>query len=101
MEVDVSWLEVDATQPPDKKGPPPLPGADGGPPPLRARRDTTEVQLDWLEEVPESPVVVMNEPPLIQAKPKGKLPPPLPREEKNPTRPPPRPAPRRSRPPPR
>lgn len=96
MDVDPSWLESEPEPPP----PPPLvprdlheetaPAAEAKPAGPR-RRETMEVQMDWLEP-PEAgaesagdrggarakkPVI----PPLLLAKPRGKLPPPLPRSE--------------------
>jgi hypothetical protein len=67
IEVDTSWLI--------RGEPPPLPSA--GP----KRRETIEVEADWLlgssDAEPPAPVVPKG----IAAKPRGKLPPPLPREE--------------------
>ncbi len=95
MDVDPSWLE---SEPEPAPRPPPLPkdlapqstpakGHATGP----RRRDTMEVQMDWLE--PPEPEADESEkrattrpkkrvvPPLLVAKPRGKLPPPLPRTE--------------------
>jgi hypothetical protein len=66
IEVDTSWLI--------RAEPPPLPS---GP----KRRETIEVEVDWLLKSKDSerPAPVM--PKGMAAKPRGKLPPPLPREE--------------------
>ena len=98
MAVDPSWLEAE----PEPAPPPPRVPRDlttesspekKGPLAGPRRRETMEVQMDWLEpEEPEAdeakkkraskrpkrkPVI----PPLLVAKPRGKLPPPLPRSE--------------------
>lgn len=103
MDVDPSWLE---SEPEPAPAPPRVPkdlAAESKPSkrPTAAprRRQTMEVQMDWLE--PSDPEEDESEkgtntrpkkraiPPLLVAKPRGKLPPPLPRTEP-PSRPPPR-----------
>lgn len=89
MDVDPSWLESEPEPPPP---PPPVPkDLVGESPPGPRRRETMEVQMDWLEpsdperdepeerttKRPKKPVI----PPLLVSKPRGKLPPPLPRSE--------------------
>ena len=99
MEVDPSWLE---SEPEPAPRPPRVPrdlaasesSPEKGPHAGPRRRETMEVQMDWLEpSEPEAeadgkkkraskhpkkkPVI----PPLLVAKPRGKLPPPLPRSE--------------------
>jgi len=96
MDVDPSWLE---SEPAPAPRPPRVPrdlaaesSPEKGPPAGPRRRETMEVQMDWLEpSEPEAdepkkrtskhpkkkPVI----PPLLVAKPRGKLPPPLPRSE--------------------
>jgi hypothetical protein len=70
MDVDTSWLIRSEPPPVSDKQPPPLAGP--------TRRETIEVEMDWLEEPAAAHPSV---PPVVRAKPRGKLPPPLPREE--------------------
>lgn len=113
MDVDPSWLE---SEPEPAPPPPRVPkdlaettrppkGAAAGP----RRRETMEVQMDWLEpaepeaegeregDEPKDRATTRPKkraiPPLLVSKPHGKLPPPLPRSE------PPAPARRTTRPP--
>ncbi|HEX8796652.1 MAG TPA: hypothetical protein VF765_37130 [Polyangiaceae bacterium] len=95
MDVDPSWLEAEPEPPPP---PPRLPQdlasqSPAGP----RRRETMEVQMDWLEPSepgPDSEAEAGKDkkrdskrlkkpviPPLLVAKPRGKLPPPLPRSD--------------------
>jgi hypothetical protein len=111
IEVDISWLEAEgraprpgagakdpkpkANDPMPKKEPPPLPGE-----PAPARRETIEVQAEWLEpDRPES-IDVYGAPGGVPADAsvagRRKLPPPLPREDPDARAPRPR---RTSRPP--
>ena len=95
MDVDPSWLE---SEPEPAPPPPRLPRELASestpakePPAGPRRRETMEVEMDWLEpsepesdqakkrasKRPKKPVI----PPLLVGKPRGKLPPPLPRTE--------------------
>jgi hypothetical protein len=102
MDVDPSWLESEPEPEPEPAPRPPRVPRDlaselspeKGPLAGPQRRETMEVQMDWLE--PTEPEAEADEPkkrasehpkkkpvipPLLVAKPRGKLPPPLPRSE--------------------
>jgi hypothetical protein len=75
IDVDTSWLL--------RSEPPPAPAAKQ-PPPLSTgsqRRKTIEVDMNWLLEPPDAEPTAPVVPASIASKPRGKLPPPLPREE--------------------